>query len=122
MYPALDFNSLPHTQKKKKKTVESHVITVINERLIVNQRAAHYFKKKMRERERKSIHVDYNESCCLLFTEGEHKLHSDSFNSQQPHCAVSPSEPKNRKKKIYLAAITVTVPQTGIMCSNYMHT
>lgn len=53
-----------------------------------------------------------------MFTEGEHKQHSDSFNSQQPHCAVSPSEQKN----IYLAAINVTVPHTGTMCSNYMHT
>lgn len=50
---------------------------------------------------------------------------SDSFNSQQPHCAVSPSDPekqKEKKKNIYLAAITVTVPHTGTMCSNYMHT
>lgn len=97
-------------------------LLLLTKKLIVNQRAAHYFKKK-NERERESTHIDYNESCCLLFTEGEHKQHSDSFNSQQPHCAVSPSKPKNRKKKnIYLAAITVTVPHTGTMCSNYMHT
>lgn len=57
-----------------------------------------------------------------MFTEGEHKQHSDSFNSQQPHCAVSPSEQKKKGKKIYLAAINVTVPHTGTMCSNYMHT
>lgn len=46
VYAALDFNSVPLTQKKNK-TIVSHVITVINERLIVNQRAAHYFKKKI---------------------------------------------------------------------------
>lgn len=29
---------------------------------------------------------------------------------------------KKKGKKIYLAAINVTVPHTGTMCSNYMHT
>lgn len=29
---------------------------------------------------------------------------------------------KTERKKIYLADIIVTVPHTGTMCSNYMHT